>query len=108
MNKYKLISLLSLLFFSILCSGQTSQEESEHRVVVLIDDQAIVAILDSTGAVAHNLMNIPSYFDDNHEDAYYVALSYKSDISKKEEESITKEIITSIDTSEIKSTRPDL
>ena len=98
MNKYKLISLMSFLLVSLISFGQSPQAEpKEERVVVLIDDQAIVATLDSTGALDQKVLDIPSYFDEEHNDAYYVALSYKSDILKKE--TIIRETITSIDTS---------
>ena len=101
MNKYKLISLMSLLFVSISCFGQSHQTVSEERVVVLIDDQAIVATLDTTGAVEEKVLDIPSYFDDDFDDAYYVALSYKTDSAKRKKQTITIETITSIDTTRI-------
>ena len=89
---------MSLLFISISCFGQSQQKELEERVVVLLDDQAIVATLDTTGAVDQKVIDIPSYFEEDFDDAYYVALSYKTDIDKKKEHIVIRQTITSIDT----------
>lgn len=104
MNKYKLISLMSFLLISIISFGQIPKvEPEEERVVVFIDNQAIVATLDSTGAVAQKVLDIPAYFDEDHDDAYYVSLSYKSDALRQE--TIIKETITSVDTSVVQPKR---
>lgn len=98
MNKYKSISLMSLLLISISCFGQSYHVAPEERVVVFIDDEAIIATLDSTGAVDQKVRDIPRYFEEDFDDAYYVALSYKTDPIKKEEQTIIRETITSIAT----------
>ena len=47
------------------------------------------------------VLDIPSYFDEDFDDAYYVALSYKTDSAKRKKQTITIETITSIDTTRI-------
>ncbi len=108
MNKYKLLSLVSFLLLSASCFSQSKTVQEKQRVVVWVEDRAIVAELDSTGAIDQKIIDIPNYFDEDYGDAHYIALSYDRK-PEKENVAIEKQDkqVSSRDTAHIKSFKPE-
>ncbi len=77
MNISKLIILTICLLGSGFIIGQNSEPIKEDRIVVVVEDQAAIASLDTSGAIAQVIMLIPEYFDEDFDDAHYIAQSLK-------------------------------
>ncbi len=95
------MNLIKIFFVSIsflVCSSISAQQESvlseSKRIIVLQDDQASVAVLNQEGFVLRNIIDIPSYFSDNHPDEYYIEASYKELSDHQLEKELKENVLT--------------
>ena len=77
MNILKVIILTCCLLGSGFIIGQNNEPAKEERVLVVVQNQAAIASLDTSGAIDQVIMLIPEYFNENFDDAHYISQSLK-------------------------------
>lgn len=80
-NTMNILKALVSVFILMICTTANSQEVPStyqlERVIIFVEDIAIVAVLDEEGLVKKKIMELPDYFDQKHDDEYYIQQSLK-------------------------------